>query len=295
MSIVANGLATNHAIELLKKEMVPTKHVSLHVNITEGAPVLKDTSKIESLLLLREGDVQEGTNRVVSREVPLFMGKKMFWSECEKGHIEADHVKLEVTAQLHWYRRIFSQRAVWADGHQHCHVAPGLSATFARIFRREGVRVTRVPLQESPASKKCSACDRARKLSVIAKRFFREEGVAFTTCFVGLNFCGGVYTTEEFVDAVILETKLASAREKTRSISCEVMVHPGVSGELDFDTKGKEDEDDVDAAAWDAFGKSLNRNTELAVLCDRNGIVPALQKAGINLSDGGFLWVKERI
>ena len=230
-SIMANGLAVDDAIALAREHKVLDR-LGLHLNLTEGAPLLGD--QVPSLC---------GPTTGVMR------GKRDFRAACDARIVHVEEAAAEAAAQLRWFRERVGRPAARVDGHQHCHVHPALCAALAATFATAGVTSTRVPVEDCPNGALCALCSKVSSEAMKAAEVFAAAGVAAvprSTAFVGLSLCGGGYSVGQFVGAVRAQVV---ARRGVRAV--EVMVHPGYSG-----------------GEWDAFDASNEREDEMRVLCD---------------------------
>jgi predicted glycoside hydrolase/deacetylase ChbG (UPF0249 family) len=151
--------------------------------------------------------------------------------------VDLAHVAREVEAQIALFEELSGQRPTHVDGHQHIHVVPRFVETLAEVFRRKGIRTTRIP--EQPMS--ADAPDFYRQVSehaAAARVIYARHGIASTDSFVGLDLMGDASDGGRLRDAV------RAARG-----SVEVMVHPGYVG-----------------TGWDDFNEAPAREHELRVL-----------------------------
>lgn len=246
---MANGGAVDHAVDMIRRSKKTFGNaLGLHLNLTEGYP-LCDPSSVSSLL------TREACPR---RE---FRGKTAFWNA---EALDTAHVVLEVREQIRWFRKTFGRVPIWVDGHQHCHVAPHVCEAIARTFSEEGVKFTRVPVEEEKEVRFCEVCKMVSTYARKARCVYEAYGIRSTDCFVGLSFCGTTYSLDDLVRAIRCQMKVDD--DDDDRLSCEVMTHPG--GDIDKDARARHDK------VWDTFDTSPSRQAERRVLCDPR--LPAL-------------------
>jgi predicted glycoside hydrolase/deacetylase ChbG (UPF0249 family) len=234
-SILPNGKSSLNAIDIFRKSNL-LHTIGLHLNLTEGQPI-SPVSEISSLLN-PDGTFMNKTNRN--------------FSLCLK-----DHISIEITAQINWFTKHIGYLPSHIDGHQHCHVHPIVSETFARVVSDFGIQQVRIPnecyLDENIL---CQNCEIVQTECAIARRIFRKYGLFSPSLFIGLTFCNIPYTVETFVKRIQnVKNKWRNENEgkddDNKIIVIEIMVHPGLKGN-----------------SWDHFNCSTNRQLEMEVLCD---------------------------
>jgi predicted glycoside hydrolase/deacetylase ChbG (UPF0249 family) len=184
----------------------------------------------------------------------VFHSKAAFRLALGRGEISPAEIALEAEAQLARFAACLGRSPVHVDSHQHVHVEPGLYQVLAPLFKANGVGVVRIPCERVSSTGLCLVCSTISRAAAESRAYYRAFGLVSTECFVGLGFCGGTYTAESLADAV---------RAQPGS-TCEIMTHPGLRGEC-MDNE---------------FDRSLDREDELAVLCDSDTRV-RLEAVGI--------------
>jgi hypothetical protein len=112
------------------------------------------------------------------------------------------------------------------------------------------VRVDRRPV--------CVACTAVSAHAVEARKRFRAHGLCCLDAFVGLSFCGVLYSMDQVVYAVNTQID-AGAR------SIEMMTHPGF---VTYEAPIAPDQALTPEEQYDSFSRSDDRLSELSVLCD---------------------------
>ena len=248
-SLMANGLAAEEAVALARERGLLDR-LSLHLNLTEGHPLLG--RHVPSLL----SDAPKPCISCCGGE--QLRGKLGFREACESGELCAAEAAAEARAQLRWFHERVGRPAYRVDGHQHCHVQPAVSRALAQTFAAAGVRQTRIPAERCPQSVLCALCGKVSREAAAARAVYAAASVsACAQSFVGLSLCGGAYSAGELLEA--LRAELA----RSGAAAVEVMVHPGYASPT---TRASD--------AWDAFDAAAARENELAVLCD-----PAVRSA----------------
>jgi hypothetical protein len=130
---------------------------------------------------------------------------------------------------------------------------PGTASTPVeppRTYIPKIVRVDRRPI--------CIACTVVSAYAVAARKRFRAQGLWCLDAFVGLSFCGTLYSMDQVVDAV-------NTRIDTGARSIEMMTHPGF---VTYEAPIAPDQYLVPEEHYDSFSRSDDRLSELRVLCD---------------------------
>lgn len=195
--------------------------LGLHLDLTETDPCARK----ETIATLLDRDGKK-------------LGKHGLREAAER--VNLDHVAREAEAQIAMFEELVGKKPAHVDGHQHVHVVPRFVETLADVFRRAGIRTTRIPEQPMPGD----APDFYKQVSehaAAARGVYARFGIASTDSFVGLDLMGDASDGKRLRDAVL------AARG-----SVEVMVHPGYVG-----------------SGWDDFNESPAREHELAVLLGR--------------------------
>lgn len=127
-SLMANGRAFEHAVELVKEN--PTLDVGIHLTLTEEQ-ALAEPADVAGLV--------DEQNRLPPHAV-------QFAARYARGRIPLAAVRAELTAQV---RRVTEAGIVPShlDGHQHVHVLPGVAAIVAELARTYDIRTVRYPAE----------------------------------------------------------------------------------------------------------------------------------------------------
>ncbi|VDD81137.1 unnamed protein product [Mesocestoides corti] len=99
----------------------------LHVNITEGEPVCP----------------KHIVSTLVDRTTGLFFGKSGLRKRVQS--INPRHTEIEIERQLIAFEKVFGAHPLRVDGHQHCHILPGIVDVLCRLLPRHGVSWIRLP------------------------------------------------------------------------------------------------------------------------------------------------------
>jgi predicted glycoside hydrolase/deacetylase ChbG (UPF0249 family) len=138
-SLMVNQPATDYAIEQLRT--VPTLGIGIHLNLTDGAPVLPP-DEVPSLVT---------SNR---RFYPWKQLKRRLW-HCQVSQRE---IEAEFVAQIRWMKER-KLTPTHADSHYHVHIYPCVARPFARALRAEGIlraRTYRLRYFADDGSARCS-------------------------------------------------------------------------------------------------------------------------------------------
>lgn len=205
-SLLTTGSGFETAVELARSR--PGLGVGLHLNLTDGRPVLPPES-VRSLV----------------DEQGLFVGYRAFTLRLLSGRVSKDELRAELAAQAGRLTEA-GLTPTHVDGHRHVHLLPVLFDLVADAALRLGVRYLRCP---------AALGDRARPAGIKAARalglagFGRlhygrlvERGLATADCFLGALSKG---TGDALADAVVRLPELPCGLT-------EWMVHPG---EVDAD------------------------------------------------------------
>lgn len=214
--------------------------MGLHFNITEGKPVSKPT-EIPSLV----------NNR------GHFLGKYGFRQMIENLGVVENQVKVELNAQLEWYKKHFGTLPGHVDGHHHIHVIPAISGMFCEVLQERKIRWTRMPIENN--MEKCHWVDDHKRIfneSIVseAKRSrstFVKHGINFAGSFCGLS-CMGKNMSKHRITKLLYDCYYDSANNMT----CELMTHPGYGRTGDGGC----------GEGQDLFSMSADRDHELNVL-----------------------------
>ncbi|XP_076106685.1 carbohydrate deacetylase-like [Mytilus galloprovincialis] len=230
-SILINGEAVLHAVDLVHEYQIPT---GLHLNLSEGLPLTEATS-----LLGEDG---------------CLLGKLGIRELNKLGNIDFKQVDEEMQAQIDKFELLMGVKPFHVDGHQHVHLLPGISKVFSEVLARNGIFVTRLPIED------ISETDLPNKdflQTVIndshsARQVFDRFGIKYAEKFIGLD------SFETSVDSII--EKLADMLNGGNhgDTFCEFMVHPGYRTEQEGGC----------GCGPDDFSQSHYRENELNLLCD---------------------------
>ncbi len=129
-SLFANGGATDEAIELAAR--TPTLGIGCHLALVDGAPLLAASE----LPTLAPGGAFRPTWR-------------SFIQAAIAGRLDLREVERELAAQID---RLVSAglKLTHLDGHKHVHAYPPVFAIVARLAKRFGIPVVRVPCERGP-------------------------------------------------------------------------------------------------------------------------------------------------
>lgn len=232
--------------------------LGLHLNLTEGAPVTAPSSMVSSLL-------DPSTGR--------FLGKHGL----RRARPDAEHVHRETAAQLRMFSALVGRSPTHLDGHQHCHVIPGICEPVAKAMRDAGVTKTRLPLESAvrhwvmPAERRSfyvCVCAEARD----ALPVFEAHGVFAPSRFLGLSLMGADGCIERCWTAL---TSLPFGGKESEV--CEWMVHPARAEILQSpppsgipSASNGRPVAGFGAEGPDEFAVSPERHLELERLCDTN-------------------------
>lgn len=244
--------------------------VGLHLNLTEGRP-LSPLASVPSL---------------VTEAETHFLGKAGFLKACELGQVAAEDVMVEAEAQMGWFEERWGGPPSHLDGHQHCHVAPGVADALARLLAtRESarfgpskgekggamVRLVRVPEEPNAPCRLCPTCSRVQAWAAGARRAFESAGLVTRPGFVGCSLCGLRYTVEDLVAAIAAQAarlrrewetrdqgRSVEEAQGSRRLEVEVMCHPGRPSM----------EPGTLPSFFGDFDRSDDREEEVRVLCD---------------------------
>ncbi len=125
-SLLANGLAFDHAVELARG--MPTLDIGLHLTLTEGLPVAPADEVYK--LLSANGELplsnQPFARMLVAGALPVAQIRREFEAQAAK---LIDH----------------GIRPTHIDGHKYIHLLPGITEIAVSIARRFGIPTMRVP------------------------------------------------------------------------------------------------------------------------------------------------------
>lgn len=247
-SLMVNGVSAESGVALAKQHGLP---IGLHVNISEGSPI-----------------GQSGYKTLINDE-GFFLGMFEFQNALREGKIDLKEVETEIRCQIDRYKKLVGTVPIHVDGHQHCHIKPGILEIFAGVLKENGVKATRVPYEVLDKDRQWSSPEFAKGFEELieharnARPVFAAAGIWTTDKFLGLQTMG-----EEILgpgNAMLYETLAHQLTREFAStadediVTLELMTHPG------YQTK------DVGGCGNgpDDFSESLDREREINVLLDR--------------------------
>lgn len=200
-SLMAGMLGFEEAVRLARTR--PTLGVGLHLNFTDGAPVL-GAARVPSLV--------DGEGR--------FLGYRALTLRLLSGRVRKDELKAEIVGQLERLTRAGIEPTHF-DGHRHVHLLPIVFDLVADVAVEAGVKFVRCPaaLGETarPAGIKAA---RALGLAGFGRLHYgrlTDRGLETADCFLGAMRGGGI---EDLIDSAQRLPELPAGLT-------EWMVHPG--------------------------------------------------------------------
>ncbi|EMP40268.1 UPF0249 protein ydjC like protein [Chelonia mydas] len=226
VSLLVNGSAAPDAAQLARRHNIP---IGLHANLSEGSPVSKALKK-NSSLLNKDG---------------FFHGKMGFRTVLAKGLLKMSEVKQELTAQVDLFRELTGHVPHHMDGHQHVHVLPEVRRVFAQVLEEYGIQYTRVPIE--PGLHSCAWIEPplmdfylgVEKDSLDTVDVFTRHGIRWADIYIGLSTMGksmSVSNIQSAIDTAVaasatkensLMTQFSPQHQQSRTVTIELMVHPG--------------------------------------------------------------------
>lgn len=204
VSVLANGPASQEAMQCIQKQSTGYVSVGLHFNISEGRPL----SSRPSRLVGSEG---------------CFLGKeaclRLLLQDEDRGL--AEDVALELKAQLDWALS-WGVPITHIDGHQHAHIFPAAVEPVLACARKARISWIRLPLEERPlveviSDPKVAAEARLfNKVALEALGRLRGSGLRTPDFFCGLYYKG-------LLSLRLLDEMLGKLPQGIT----ELMVHPG--------------------------------------------------------------------
>ncbi|CAC5397092.1 Carbohydrate deacetylase [Mytilus coruscus] len=241
-SILINGEAVQHAVDLVEKNGIPTVDLvqkngiptGLHLNLSEGVPLTQATS------LLREDG--------------CMLGKLEIREQHKLGNIDFKQVDEEMQAQIDKFELLMGVKPFHVDGHQHVHLLSGISEVFCEVLTRNGIFVTRLPIEDISETylPNKDFLQTVINDSHSAKQVFDRFGIRYTDRFIGLD------SFETSVDSIIQKLADMLNGGNHGDTFCEFMVHPGYRTEQEGGC----------GCGPDDFSQSHYRENELNILCD---------------------------
>ena len=279
-SVMVNGMT---ARQMVARAVLVGMPVGLHLNLTEGLP-LSPPSAIPSLVTM---DPEYGK--------AVFWGKGAFHARAAEGLLDPADVRTEAQAQLDALERMLEaaqRRSVHGggdcaphpsgvsdtlpptggvpargrtrgishvDGHQHCHVHPGLAAVLGPLFAEHRVPSIRLPLlsraedqSEALASggshyTKRAFIERVSALAAVSRAVYAACGLRAPIAFVGFACMGREMRRSRRVAALVVaahrqataglaslessrrrsDLRLAASSASVGLDEVELMSHPG--------------------------------------------------------------------
>lgn len=233
-SLLVNGDHAHQACSYAKVYSIP---MGIHLNLTEGRPVTKDLSQINSLV----------------NADGLMYGKLGLRDELEKGNVKKEHIEYEIEMQLDKYKELTNgERPQHIDGHQHIHVHPLIAESVARISKKFGINYIRVPLDQMILSSgtKNSFYQNVVNQTKLAIEIFDKYCLMYTNYFLGMTITGKDFTLDN------IEKCLLKLPESHCFI--ELMCHPGYPSDPCIGGCGTGQPDD--------FSQSNDRQQEFDIL-----------------------------
>ncbi|XP_065274092.1 carbohydrate deacetylase [Emys orbicularis] len=226
VSLLVNGSAAPDAAQLARRHNIP---IGLHANLSEGSPVCTALKK-NSSLLNKDG---------------FFHGKMGFRTVLAKGLLKMSEVKQELTAQVDLFRELTGHVPHHMDGHQHVHVLPEVRHVFAQVLEEYGIKYTRVPIELGLHS--CAWIEPplmdfylgVEKDSLDTVDVFTRHGIRWADIYIGLSTMGknmSVSNIQSAIDTAVaafatkensLMTQFSPQHQQSRTVTIELMVHPG--------------------------------------------------------------------
>ncbi|XP_045173413.2 carbohydrate deacetylase-like [Mercenaria mercenaria] len=173
-SLMMNGHCVVNAVRQATAVKMP---IDLHLNLTEGYPV--STRERNSL----------------TGEDGFMLGKMGFRQAVEEGAVDLSEVKAEIQAQIDRFHQLTGQLPIKVDGHQHVHVIPGVCVAFAEALEKNGITMSRLPIEEDISShvwlsrQQQEFMEGVVQQSRLAQRIFTKHGI-WCPEFVGLKTMG---------------------------------------------------------------------------------------------------------
>ena len=127
-SLMANGAAFNHAVELLRT--VPSLDVGIHLTLVEEKPIL-GAELVPSLL---------GEDENLHAHATIFFRKYML------GQVDLRQIRKELEAQI---QKVVSHgiKISHIDSHQHLHMLPAVFSIIVNLAKTYGIPCIRIPAE----------------------------------------------------------------------------------------------------------------------------------------------------
>ncbi|HUS72348.1 MAG TPA: ChbG/HpnK family deacetylase, partial [Sedimentisphaerales bacterium] len=211
-TIMVNMPAAGKAVEIAKQ--LPTLGVGVHLNLTEGRPISKDTC-VECLL---GSDGQFAYSPFILSLLSV------------AGHKIREAIRAELAAQIQWVIDN-GLKPTHLDSHKHIHAFPSLFTLVCQLAGRFGIGAIRWPFEPKELLRipwPLTGIDgrkRAQKIRIMAKiNRMQNQDFLKNDAFLGIAHTGKIDVN--FFKAVALYNSAETA---------EVMTHPGFADGLDPD------------------------------------------------------------
>jgi hopanoid biosynthesis associated protein HpnK len=209
-TIMTNAAASEQAVQLAKS--LPSLGVGLHLNLTEGKPLLKDGPA--KCLAGPNGDFAAGP-------------EKLFFLSITSRRIR-HAIELEADAQIRWMLDK-GLKLTHIDSHKHIHTIPPIFRIVCRLAQKYGIAAIRWPMEARkftdnhwppPAPKGLA---RSRTITALAKINRLQNSAYFKTdAFLGIAHTGRI-------DLSFLQS---ACRQNSAQVT-EIMTHPAFPEGLD--------------------------------------------------------------
>jgi hopanoid biosynthesis associated protein HpnK len=202
-SIIANGVAFEHAVELCHS--TPTLDVGVHLTLVEEKP-LSDKRDIPSL---------------VDKSGCFYHHAMAFIQRYLLSHISFDEVRYELDLQV---RKVLASgiEVSHLDSHQHIHILPRISRIVGKLAKKYNIPAVRYPRErlKSYMFKQKDSCSKILKLLVLNTfcAFSDVRGAKHPDHFVGVFFAGRL--NKKNLQRVIENLPIDGI--------CELVCHPGL-------------------------------------------------------------------
>lgn len=124
VSVIPNMNDSDAAVRRSRERDIPA---GLHINLTEGAPLSRD-SDIDTLL------TTDG----------FFLGRETLRRRMAEDEVKPEHIEREIRAQIEWFLDARGQ-PTHIDSHHHLHVHPQVIRMLIPILDRYAISFVRVP------------------------------------------------------------------------------------------------------------------------------------------------------
>lgn len=225
VSIVANGNDFQHAIEEIKKR--PEIYISVHVNLTEGKPLV---GVGESILVGRSGRFKHSFQSLWFHYV--------FSSNNTKKRIKQD-VEIELRAQIRAITEALPRGfPIGINGHEHVHMIPFVFGALINLIKEFGIQYVRIPVEPFIFDSSKLSCYfnlnivkhfLLNALSRYARRQINGSGIEVPDVFIGVLFTGGMSLS-------VVRSALETSKFYQKSPKMvEILFHPGEASSKEKD------------------------------------------------------------